>query len=71
MITAEYTIPGMHVRDHVVTVPLNWNAPDDGRTIELFAREVVDPVRRNDDLSHLAYLQGGPGGKSPRPTGRV
>lgn len=70
MITAEYTIPGMHVRDHVVTVPLNWNAPDDGRTIELFAREVVDPVRRNDDLSLLAYLQGGPGGKSPRPTGR-
>ncbi len=70
MITAEYTIPGMHMRDHVVTVPLDWNTPDDGRTIEVFAREVVDPLHLNDDLPLLAFLQGGPGGKSPRPTGR-
>lgn len=70
MITAEYTIPGMRVRDRVVTVPLNWSTPDDGRTVEVFAREIVDPVRRKDDLPLLVYLQGGPGGKSPRPTGR-
>ena len=70
MITAEYTIPGMHIRDHVMSVPLDWNAPDDGRTIELFAREIVDPLKRSDDLPLLAFLQGGPGGKSPRPTAR-
>lgn len=68
MITAEYTIPGMHIRDHVMTVPLHWNSPEDGQTIELFAREVVDPTKRSDDLPMLAFLQGGPGGKSPRPT---
>ena len=67
MITAEYTIPGMHIRDHVMTVPLDWDTPDDGRTIELFAREIVDPTKRNDNLPMLAFLQGGPGGKSPRP----
>lgn len=68
MITAEYTIPGMHIRDHVMAVPLDWNSPDDGRTIEVFAREIVDPTKRHEDLPMLAFLQGGPGGKSPRPT---
>ena len=58
----------MHIRDHVITVPLDWNAPNDGRTLEIFAREIVDPTKRNDDLPMLAFLQGGPGGKSPRPT---
>jgi pimeloyl-ACP methyl ester carboxylesterase len=70
MITAEYTIPGLHLRDHVVTVPLDWGSPDDGRTIEVFAREVVDVAKRNETLPLLLFLQGGPGGKSPRPTGR-
>lgn len=65
--TIEYTIEGMHIMDHVVTVPLDWSAPGDGRTIEVFAREVVDPARRSDDLPLLVFLQGGPGGKSPRP----
>ncbi|MGI9821889.1 alpha/beta fold hydrolase [Agromyces sp. Marseille-Q5079] len=69
MITAEYTIPGMHVRDHVVEVPLDWFDDDDARTIQVFARELVDPVKRRDDLPVLVYLQGGPGGKGPRPTG--
>jgi pimeloyl-ACP methyl ester carboxylesterase len=30
-------------------------------------REVVDPARRRDELPLLVFLQGGPGGKSPRP----
>ncbi|MEV7228112.1 alpha/beta fold hydrolase [Polymorphospora sp. NPDC051019] len=68
MITAEYTIPGIHVTDHEVEVPLDWSAPDSGGTIRVFARELVDPVRRRDDLPRLLFLQGGPGGKSPRPT---
>ena len=66
MLVAEYTIPGLHVRDHTLPVPLDWAQPD-GSAIELFVREVVDPTKRNDDLPLLCFLQGGPGGKSPRP----
>ncbi|MER7442438.1 alpha/beta fold hydrolase [Micromonospora avicenniae] len=68
-VTATYTIPGMRVRDHVSDVPLDWSDPTRG-TIELFAREIVDPVRDGDDLPCLVYLQGGPGGKGPRPLTR-
>ncbi|WP_406312651.1 alpha/beta hydrolase [Streptosporangium sp. NBC_01639] len=60
-----YTIPGMHVREHVVEVPLDWADPKE--TISVFARELVDPARRGEDLPCLLYLQGGPGGKGPRP----
>ena len=67
MIVSEYTIPGLHVRDHVVAGPLDWADPE-GRTIEFFAREVVDPARKDEALPLLCFLQGGPGGKSPRPT---
>ena len=66
MITAEYTIPGMHIRDHEIAVPLDWSKPD-GESIKLFAREVVDPTRKTADLPLLVFFQGGPGGKSPRP----
>lgn len=66
-VTATYLIPGMAVTDHVVSVPLDWSHPDDGRSIRLFAREVVDPERRGEDLPVMVFLQGGPGGKSPRP----
>lgn len=57
----------MHITDHTVSVPLNWATSDDGRTIDVFAREVVDPTRRGEELPILVFLQGGPGGKSPRP----
>ncbi|MFF4618493.1 alpha/beta fold hydrolase [Nonomuraea jabiensis] len=67
MITATYTIPGMRVRDHVVEVPLDWSDPE--ATIRVFARELVAPTRDGDDLPCLLYLQGGPGGKGPRPVG--
>ncbi|MGQ4510867.1 alpha/beta fold hydrolase [Streptomyces sp. DW26H14] len=69
MITAEYTLPGVHVRDHASDVPLDWADPGKA-TIRVFARELVDPERRGEDLPFLTYLQGGPGGKSPRPTAR-
>jgi pimeloyl-ACP methyl ester carboxylesterase len=69
MIEAEYTLPGIHVRDHRVDVPLDWADPD-GPAIQVFARELVDPERRREDLPCLAFLQGGPGGKSPRPLTR-
>jgi proline iminopeptidase len=67
VITREYTIPGLHVREHQLDVPLDWNRPD-GPTISVFARELVAPEKRREELACLLYLQGGPGGKSPRPT---
>jgi pimeloyl-ACP methyl ester carboxylesterase len=67
VIVSHYTMPGMKIRDHVVRVPLDWTTSDDGRTIEIFAREVVDPMRDGEALPKLLFLQGGPGGKSPRP----
>ncbi|MER7394042.1 alpha/beta fold hydrolase [Streptomyces sp. NPDC000151] len=64
--TVTYTIPGMRVREHVLDVPLDWTDPARG-TIRLFARDITDPSRSHDDLPCLVYLQGGPGGKGPRP----
>lgn len=64
MIRAQYRLPGLAVTDHVFDVPLDHTEPGRG-TIELFAREVVDPVRADERLPWLLYLQGGPGGKSP------
>ncbi len=65
-------IPGLVLTDHTFTVPLDHADPD-GATIEVFAREVVSPdqVRdgKVDELPWLLFLQGGPGGKSPRPMG--
>jgi proline iminopeptidase len=56
-------------RDAWTTVPLDWDDPD-GETIRVFHRELVDARRASEDLPLLVYLQGGPGGKAPRPLGR-
>ncbi|SHF56664.1 alpha/beta fold hydrolase [Streptoalloteichus hindustanus] len=61
-----YRLPGVQVTDHVFPAPLDHADPT-GPSIQLFAREVVDPTRAGDNLPWLLYLQGGPGGKSPRP----
>jgi proline iminopeptidase len=68
MLISEYTIPGIHIRDHLVDVPLDWKRPE-GATIKVFAREACDATRRKGKLPILLFLQGGPGGKSPRPVG--
>ncbi|WP_042382521.1 alpha/beta fold hydrolase [Streptacidiphilus melanogenes] len=60
-------LPGLAVTDRTFTVPLDHHDPARG-TIEVFAREVADPAKTGQDLPWLLYLQGGPGGKSPRPT---
>jgi pimeloyl-ACP methyl ester carboxylesterase len=52
----------------VFTVPLDHSQPD-GPTIEVLAREVVAAAKVDADLPWLIYLQGGPGGASPRPMG--
>ncbi|WP_311343470.1 alpha/beta fold hydrolase [Blastococcus goldschmidtiae] len=62
-----YALPGALVRDRSVTVPLHWSA-DDGEGIDVFVRELVHPDTRDRELPLLLFLQGGPGGKSPRPT---
>lgn len=62
-------LPGYVAHDHVVPVPLDHARPD-GPTIEVFARELVDPTKQQDELPYLLFLQGGPGGKSPRPLER-
>jgi pimeloyl-ACP methyl ester carboxylesterase len=62
-------LPGYVARDHVVTVPLDHDDAA-GATIEVFARELVDPDKRDEDLPWLLFLQGGPGGKAPRPVDR-
>jgi pimeloyl-ACP methyl ester carboxylesterase len=65
----EYPIPGAWVREFTVEAPLDWRHP--GReTIRLFVRELAGPERRHDpELPLLTFLQGGPGGANPRPTG--
>jgi proline iminopeptidase len=67
-VALEYEIPGMVVRERSVPVPLRWGAAD-SETISVFVRELVHPDQRSADLPLLCYLQGGPGGRSPRPVG--
>ncbi|GAA0595226.1 alpha/beta fold hydrolase [Streptomyces crystallinus] len=59
--------PAYTTVDHVFTVPLDHADPH-GPTLQVFAREVVDRSRAGERLPWLLYLQGGPGGKSPRPS---
>ncbi len=69
MSETKYIIPGMAVTDFFTEVPLDWFNPSSTKTINVFARELVDPVRRGEELPVMVFLQGGPGGKGPRPLG--
>ncbi|KAG2483829.1 hypothetical protein HYH03_017352 [Edaphochlamys debaryana] len=66
-----FNVPGLVVREHTFTLPLDHNAQPgsryDGQTIQVFARELMSPTR-NENLPFLVYLQGGPGFEAPRPT---
>ncbi len=59
-------IPGLAWADHTFTVPLDHRDPHGG-AIDVFAREVAAADRAGEDLPWLVFLQGGPGGKGPRP----
>ncbi|GGU64894.1 alpha/beta hydrolase [Streptomyces albospinus] len=61
--------PAYATVDHVFTVPLDHTDPG-GDTLQVFAREIADPSRAGEQLPWLLFLQGGPGGKSPRPSGK-
>ena len=62
-------LPGLVLRDHVFSPPLDHDDPG-GECISLYAREVVAPGREDAALPWLCFLQGGPGGKAPRPAQR-
>lgn len=61
--------PGTVLTDHTFSVPVDHDDPA-GERIEVYAREVVAAGRERDALPWLLFLQGGPGGRSPRPLGR-
>lgn len=68
----EYYVPGLHVEDHSIKVPLDWSGHEpghgfDGPSISLFYRVVTAPEHVHDELPLLIFLQGGPGGCGPRP----
>lgn len=58
--------PGFVALEHTLRVPLDHADPD-GPQIEIFARELRAADNPDADRPCLVYLQGGPGGKSPRP----
>ncbi len=59
-------VPGLALTDHTFVVALDHGQPEAG-SIEVFAREVVAVDKVGEDLPWLLFLQGGPGGKAPRP----
>ena len=59
---------GLALRDHWFDAPLDHAQPS-GESVRLYAREVVAVDKVDDNLPWLLFLQGGPGGKSPRPEG--
>lgn len=67
--SVSYVVPGVRVVDRVVSVPLDWSSSDGGEPLSVFVREVVAAHRASEDLPLLLFLQGGPGGKGPRPAG--
>jgi len=55
------------VREHRVSVPLDWRRESGGELISVFVRE-VRKASSGESLPYLLYLQGGPGFPSPRPS---
>lgn len=62
-----YDIADYRITEHTVAVPVDWQAPDRFGSIDIFVREVVKLSKVDADLPPLIFLQGGPGGESPRP----
>ncbi|WP_313022995.1 alpha/beta fold hydrolase [Mobilicoccus sp.] len=60
------SLPGIRTREHEIEVPLVHGDPSRG-SLTVYAREVAAPD--GPDRPYLVYLQGGPGGEAPRPSG--
>jgi pimeloyl-ACP methyl ester carboxylesterase len=67
--SATTRLDGMLLVEHTFDVPLDHGTPG-SPTIRLFAREVVPASAPRESRPMLLYLQGGPGGTSPRPRAR-
>lgn len=71
VVQQQYKMKGMLITNYELEVPLDWSSfnksTNNSPSIMLFAREVVDVNRVDEELPLLLFLQGGPGGKSPRP----
>lgn len=65
----EYIAAGKFFRDRTIQVPLDWENPESSEKIEVFVREVSRAQDQHRELPLLLFLQGGPGGKGPRPVG--
>ncbi|GAA1194262.1 alpha/beta fold hydrolase [Brevibacterium paucivorans] len=65
MLTRTYTIPGLTVDEHTVTVPLDHFGDTPGE-LEVFAR--VYSLPGSAEKPYLVYLQGGPGFEAQRVT---
>ena len=59
------SVPGMRLLEHRFEVPLT--AGDDGRRIEVFAREVRAAAHADEERPYLLMLNGGPGNAAQRP----
>jgi pimeloyl-ACP methyl ester carboxylesterase len=60
-------LKGMALRDHTFQLPLDYS-DSNSEMLEVFAREVVDSSRCNDDsLPWVVFFQGGPGFPANRP----
>lgn len=64
MPTTSRRMQDLTVEDHVLTVPLVWGDPADGRTIDIHAAVVTRDG--GEALPFLVFLQGGPGHEAPR-----
>jgi pimeloyl-ACP methyl ester carboxylesterase len=62
---ATHCIPGLVLRDHWFDLPVDYANP--GKTLRIYAREVVAPAKDSTDLPWLVYFQGGPGFGAARP----
>ncbi len=63
-----YGLEGRVAADHYVEVPLDHLDPGRGKTT-VYARELRAADTADQDRPYLIFLQGGPGGASPRPDG--
>lgn len=64
MPTTSRRMQDLTVEDHLLTVPLVWSDPADGRTIDIHAAVVARDG--GEALPFLVFLQGGPGHEAPR-----
>jgi pimeloyl-ACP methyl ester carboxylesterase len=62
-----HRIPGLILNNHTFDLPLDYANP--GKTISVFAREVIAPGKEDTAQPYLVFFQGGPGSGSPRPMG--